>query len=119
MLQLTRILIILGTTMLHFTHALNKQLKEITAKWDPADPFNDKWQNELYDLTMEIGDAETFNFEQKDEGDEDRPSERDVILLTSDMYKKEFCADALSFEACTPPTKPWFIAFVSFKRSEK
>ena len=56
MLQLTRILIILGATMLHFTYALNKKLKEITAKWDPADPFNDKWQNELYELTMEIGD---------------------------------------------------------------
>ena len=39
--------------------------------------------------------------------------------MTNDMYKKTFCADPLSFEACTPPDKPWFIAFVAFKRSNE
>lgn len=39
--------------------------------------------------------------------------------MTNDMYKKTFCADPLSFGACTPPEKPWFVAFVAFKRSDE
>ena len=41
------------------------------------------------------------------------------MLMTNDMYKKTFCADPLSFGACTPPEKPWFVAFVAFKRSDE
>ena len=41
------------------------------------------------------------------------------MLMTNDMYKKTFCADPLSFGACTPPDKPWFVAFVAFKRSDE
>ena len=66
-----------------------------------------------------IGDSETFTFGQADEGDEERPPERDVIHMTNDMYKKTFCADPLSFGSCTPTDKPWFIAFVAFKRSDE
>ena len=39
--------------------------------------------------------------------------------MTNDMYKKTFCADPMSFGACTPPEKPWFVAFVAFKRSDE
>ena len=59
---------------------------------------------------MKIGDAETFNFGEMDEGDEDRPPEKDVLKLTKHEYEKIFCANPFSFEACTPPSKPWFIA---------
>ena len=68
---------------------------------------------------MKIGDAETFNFGEMDEGDEDRPPEKDVLKLTKSEYEKIFCANPFSFEACTPPSKPWFIAFVAYKRSEE
>ena len=34
-----------------FVHGLNAKLKEITARWNPEDPYNDDWQNELYELT--------------------------------------------------------------------
>ena len=64
-------------------------------------------------------DDETFNFKDKDEGDEDRELSKDVIYMDRTTYAKTFCADPFDFSACTPPTRPWFIAFVKFKRTDQ
>ena len=53
-------LILTATAMLQLANGLNKELRELAAKWNPEDPFNDVWQNELYETTLKIGDAETF-----------------------------------------------------------
>ena len=44
-----------------------------------------------------------------------------MIHLDGEQYKTLFCADPLKFydTECKPPSKPWFIAFVAFKRSNE
>ena len=47
-----------GTTALLAERAngLNAELREISAKWNPEDPYNQDWQTELYDATLKITD---------------------------------------------------------------
>lgn len=78
------------------------------AAWNPEDPYNDDWQNLLYEFSMSATDEKTFFSEDKD--DEGRSPAMDVIELDSKMYSEIF----LSGKA---PEKPWFVAFVRKRRS--
>ena len=78
------ILIILCGTQSPGVQALNAELRRLSDKWDPEDPFNSAWQDELYEYSRTLDDDATFF--TKDEDDRGRLPEMDCIEMDDKMY---------------------------------
>ena len=81
----------------------------MSKEWDPQDPFNTSWQDELYEYCRTLDDDATFF--TVDEDDEGRLPETDCLEMDEKMYAEVFNSGKV-------PEKPWFVAFIRKRRSE-
>ena len=93
-------------------NSLHPSLKAFRETWNPDQPYESQWLDDLHNHIMTLTDEDTFlNPEWNTLEDEGRLPEHDVIEMTDEMYSE-------LFNGPEPNTDTWFIGFVRRKRTQ-